>query len=211
MYLSAAANDTEQKILDFAKLKEGWHLGEGDQIDAAGMCEACSLNSLLLMSGFPETDAFPGFSGEVQVTAYWEKDYFEFTRERNGEWSFIHEHSNDIIDEIPSLTYKEIENIVCGLYQRIWSTSDLYHDNTGISDSSDLRALLSSRQVTGEYPSSSMIAYVPVHGQYVTISAPSIQVQESLPFSGRLSTQYSQTPLRSLRPRPIQEMCATRR
>jgi hypothetical protein len=203
-YCSAAANNTEEKILNFANLESGWHLGEGVPIDARAMCEACSLNALLLTQGFFETDAFPGLSGEVQLTADFNNDYFEFTREPNGEWSFIHEHSDDVITESYALNLTEVENIAGGLHERICNTSDLYHENIGTNDTRGLPALLSSHQAMVEYPLLNRTASSPFQIQSVLICEPITQAQGSRLFSGRSRMQSFQATLKSFRRQAIQ-------
>src|SRR2546425_6692048 len=70
---------TEAKIWNFRDLADGWHCGEGVQFKDRDIFDAIDLHSEMLNYGFFETDAFPGFNGEIQITLYSGKDYFEFT------------------------------------------------------------------------------------------------------------------------------------
>jgi len=194
-YYSLSANNTEQKILNFADMRDGWNYGEGEPIDAAAILEACLLHSKLLTCGFYETDAFPGLSGEVQVTAYWKDDYFEFTREKEGEWSFIHERLDEIIEETYSLNTPQLESIVESLHERICNTSDFCQENIGTGVSIGLRASPLNRQVIAESPLLNRIASSPHHAQYVSTFAHFIQAPESHRYTGRLTTPSSQMTL----------------
>src|ERR1700683_2990257 len=98
-YNTLSANTTSEKILDFADIEDGWHFGEGAAISKKAIRDASRLYDTLIEYGFYETDAFPGLSGEVRVTAYWGDCYFEFTRERDGTWSFIEELGGVEVDE----------------------------------------------------------------------------------------------------------------
>jgi hypothetical protein len=199
-YCSVEANGTEQKIRNFANFKAGWRVGEGIQIDVRAIDEACWLHTVLLMNGLVETAAFPGLSGEVQVTAYWNNDYFEFTREANGEWSFIHECLNQIVDEAYSLTPEKLKAILENLPNWICNTSISYHENIGTADYGGLQVSRLNRQVIMEYPSSNRIAFTPHHAQSVLTFEPYIQAQESLQSSGLLTMRSSRIRSTSFQP-----------
>jgi len=149
------SHKTEDKIWGFRDLKRGWHFGEGKPIDKTGIDEALHLHSEILLHRFTRTDAFPGLNGEIQLTIYSNNDYFEFTREPTGKWTFVHEHLEAEVDVVGELTLTDLqEKIVGSLEERICNTSELYHENTGTPIKSGLQRLPLSRPATMESPSS---------------------------------------------------------
>jgi hypothetical protein len=125
MTRSFKSNETTRKIRSFANLKDGWHFGEGSLISEEAIFDALFLHVQILMAGFTETDAFPGLSGEIQVTAYWNENYFEFTREPDGRWTFIHENSDEEKESGSNLSREYATTIAANLRDQICNTSDL--------------------------------------------------------------------------------------
>lgn len=81
---------TESKIRSFAKLKSGWHYGEGKPPSSAAVEDAVELLRLVTeINPSLATDAFPGIDGEIQLTVYCGIHCLEFTRECSGAWTFF--------------------------------------------------------------------------------------------------------------------------
>ena len=205
------SNPTEAKIWNFRKLGDGWHCGEGVQFKDRDILEALSLHSEMLNSGFLETDAFPGFNGEIQITLYSGKDYSEFTLEPDGKWTFLHERGDEEIQYKEMLTLPEAIRTVRTLDEKqIWNTSAFFHVNIGTGERADLTAWLSHLHLQmEEFPfSTSSVPFSEVE-QFVVISEPStIVYQTSLQYFGNFQTPYFRKGLHSLRKSATKEMSA---
>ena len=82
---------TECKIRGFTRLVDGWHYGEGVPPNSVALERAISFNRQTHTLGFHDTDAFPGFNGEVMFTVYADDHYLEFVFEPDGSVTFCHE------------------------------------------------------------------------------------------------------------------------
>ncbi len=135
-----------ERIRNFLELSEGWHFGEGTKILPRAVGEAEYLNSLLGLNGFGETDAFPGLDGEIRITSYCTEDYFEFTRESDDSWTFLHERQGTEIERRSSLSLIDVFFIVSLLGKKVCTSSASYrHLGTGTVGSSGFRVWLSGR------------------------------------------------------------------
>lgn len=93
------------KILDFKNLKKGWCYGEGISIKDNIIAQAIILYKIFLRHGFDQTDTFPGLDGEIRITIYSDKNYFEFTINSFDEISFVYEIDEDMILYEHGLTF----------------------------------------------------------------------------------------------------------
>jgi hypothetical protein len=198
VYNTLSANTTDEKILDFADIEDGWHFGEGVPVSQRAIRDASRLHDVLIGYGFYETDAFPGLAGEVRVTAYWKDRYFEFTREGDGAWSFIEEENGMELEasERHSLTLSQAEKVVEEMAQRIWNTFAISPEGIGMSKGSDFKVWPLSRQQMAESPSSNRIAFyqgVPFVNTYDFF----IQNPENPQFSGSFPMQFCRQDYRS--------------
>jgi hypothetical protein len=196
IYNSLSANNTEDKILNFADVVSGWHFGEGASISASAIRDAMKLHNNFLMYGFYETDAFPGLAGEVRVTAYHGNQYFEFTREINGEWSYIYELDGAIEHELDGLTMEQAEETVKKVSNNIWNTYDIFQDSTGIFAREDFKASPFGHQPKEGFRLWKSLA-PPPSGRSASTLGSSIPPRGSPLFSGFLRAPYYQTPLKS--------------
>jgi hypothetical protein len=212
MTRSFMSNETARKIRSFASLADGWHFGEGLPVSKEAIFDALFLHIQILMAGFTETDAFPGLSGEIQVTAYWNEDYFEFTRESDGTWTFIHENSDEEKDTGSNLSLEYATKIAANLRDQICNTSELFHEDIGTINFRGSTGWLSNHRPTmGESLWWSTNASPKSLRQFVLISG--ISTRESLanlPYSGfSLSRRRFREPLQLTQPPAIPEMTAT--
>lgn len=93
------------KIRGFARLKKGWHYGEGGPIRAQVRTHAESVFQKYLFLGLTRTNAFAGSDGEILVTAYRGDHYYGIIVERSGEVSVRHEEKEQ------ELQYAEFDRI----------------------------------------------------------------------------------------------------
>lgn len=73
---------------------------------------AIALHRELLCQGYSRTNAFPGLNGEVLVTAYHEKHYYEFCLELDGMVTFVHEIDDEEIGRRERLAPDEVGVII---------------------------------------------------------------------------------------------------
>ena len=85
------ADTTASKLLGFADLKPGWHCGTGEGFDRRSIETALKFHRTLNLAGHTDTDAFPGLSGEIQISVYALPRSCELLIESTGRWSLVFE------------------------------------------------------------------------------------------------------------------------
>ncbi len=193
IFNSLSANNTDEKILNFADIVSGWHFGEGISISAGAIRDASKLHNAFLVHGFYETDAFPGLAGEIRVTACHGNQYFEFTREPDGEWSYIYELDGTVQKELDNLTMEQVEEIVRNASNDIWNTFDIFQDITGIPVWEGFKASRFDHQPKVAFRLWKSLA-PPLSGPSVSTSGYSFPQQVSRQSFGYSRMQYYQTP-----------------
>lgn len=68
--------------------------------------EALDINEALL-NNFEKTDAWHGMGGEIVVVAWAGKNFFEFTLETDGSWSFLHEIYDEVFTTQKGLNFED--------------------------------------------------------------------------------------------------------
>ena len=143
---TAAPYVTEEKILGFAELRDGWHYGEGVPPEESVLDNAISFSREAVRLAFFETDAFPGINGEVMFTIYYHDHYLEFTvepdsssvtfyREKGGEEVCYQEglsfqEAKARIGEFSKETWKEYESSTAGITISDYAGSPALHLKT---------------------------------------------------------------------------------
>jgi hypothetical protein len=147
-YGRASLRQTASKISGFQNLKNGWHGDEGRAFSEKDLDDALELHAKLASLALPlETDAFPGFDGEVQVCAYCGKVYAEFTLERNSKWTYCLEVGSQERDYLEMLSKSEVFQLV-GKLPEICRSSEPSLVSTGIQPDMSLRVWPSSHRAT---------------------------------------------------------------
>ena len=200
------SHPTETKIWNFRNLADGWHSGEGVQFKERDILDGICLHSEMLSCGFIETDAFPGFNGEIQITLYSGEHYFEFTLEPDGKWTFAHERRDEEIQYKELLTFQEAIRIIRTLHQEVCNTFAFFHAGIGMEDERDFRASLSNlHPQMEEFPVSTSSALLEEAATFVTTSAPITIIYPTNPlYFGNLTAPYFRRVLHSL-PKPVTE------
>lgn len=171
----ASPHRTTKKINGFRTLPKGWHRGSGRQIGAGVLEAALEFHALLLSNFFVETDAFPGLSGEIQITAYYGNDCFEFTVEADQKWTFVHQKDSVEIEDVEDLTFEAAKKLISSLWEKIWPTFTSCLFSIGTTEPNPLGASLSSpRPTTAEFQSSRSNVRKALHQRSAFISIPSI-------------------------------------
>ena len=88
---------TVDKIQSFAGFQPGWSFGEGIEFAQNTLNKALQLAKTAYMLGFHETDAFPGLNGEIMVTIYQGRDYWEFTVQPVETLTFVYEKGEETL------------------------------------------------------------------------------------------------------------------
>lgn len=120
---------TASKIEKFKDLKKGWSYGEGVSFKREIVDLALKLNEEMVLSGFLETDSFPGADGSIMVTLYeenkksGEKDCLEFTIHESESVTFVHERENKEICFNDNLTLQDAIEKIDKFRKTQWSLS----------------------------------------------------------------------------------------
>jgi hypothetical protein len=110
---------TLKKINSFGDLQAGWHFGEGELFSSEVLNAAINFHQQLIEFLFVETDAFPGFKGEVRITAYQNDFYLEFTFESKDEITVVLEEPNGTRTREKKLNLKDAIQKIASARERI--------------------------------------------------------------------------------------------
>ncbi len=144
---------TDGKIMSFERLPLGWHYGKGGPASPHMVRRARGILSLFGTIGFMETDAFPGISGEIMVTAYRGKHCVEVTTELDNSFVVTHEFDGEDRFHETGLSVLQAASALAGIIGTIvreecdtssWSTWNI--TTTTIRD--DSKILRSSHPAT---------------------------------------------------------------
>lgn len=122
-------NFTDQKIRDFGDLQRGWHFGEGVAPERETIETALVLNRALLRNHFSVTNAFPGVSGEIQVTGRHGSLSVELTIEPGSGITLVLEYEKEEIIYVEGLTLVDTLAQVSNMRGGLWALSGLYIRN----------------------------------------------------------------------------------
>lgn len=190
-------NATIQKIKSFKNLKEGWHYGEGVSFNDENINCAIDLCEFLLNNSFIKIDAFPGFNGEIRITAYPLDYYFEITLDENKNVSLLIENGNDKeIFRIENQNCESIKKLI--IEQRdslLWNTPEYLHYITTTVTGNDSTALrLRTHHQNLEAGFQSIVSNVPTSLQIASVNIYALNSQNEpiQQFSGNLKGRYFQ-------------------
>ncbi|MBP0016884.1 MAG: hypothetical protein J7647_04920 [Cyanobacteria bacterium SBLK] len=99
---------TISKIETFQTYPQGWSFGEGKKFKNKIIRKAIDLVRFSYKVGFREMDAFPGLNGEVMVTLYLDREYWEFTIESEESVTFVYEYDDEMILCKENLSFNNI-------------------------------------------------------------------------------------------------------
>ena len=184
------------KIRDFLSIAPGWHYGEGIAPSEKIVNIAEQIAICLIVQGFPKLNAFPGRDGEIQVTAYLGKEYFEFTVENTGKITFIQESSGlevacqENLDLVGCLKIIKDFAPLCDWYEQSIK-------NTMIQSWDDLQAWPSNPPLTAESPSLIVSAPCAAAEHFAATSASFMRKSAAhRPYFGFLTQVFCQPILR---------------
>jgi len=120
----SAAEVTENKILGFGELRNGWHYGAGVSFGHSLLQDAICLNREAIRMAFFETDAFPGIGGEIMVTIYSSDHYLEFILESDGSVTFCRERGGKEICYQEGLSFQEAKDRLLAFRKESWKQSE---------------------------------------------------------------------------------------
>jgi hypothetical protein len=150
-------NQTIEKIGTFKYLESGWHYGEGRAPSDNTLKAALSIVGQANLLGFSAMNAFPGISGEIQVTIYDGDSYYEFTIEPDGRTTVIHEVGREEVFYQEGLSLEQalikLEDFSFGedFANDLCNLSELLIPSTMTPTSENSRVSLSRTRVTREY------------------------------------------------------------
>jgi hypothetical protein len=150
---------TAQKIMAFRSLPRGWHYGSGVPASPAAFRAALHLLTTAIFGGFGDTDAIPGFNGEIQLFVYHKSSVLEFTIQANGVIDYRREEGDEPHTTRDGLTTEEALDILQEFETEVWRSSGSSTASTIFDADGDLAASRSRTQTTArEFLSSSWTA-----------------------------------------------------
>jgi hypothetical protein len=124
---------TESKIRSFASYQNGWHYAQGITFSETAINDALVVHRQIFFKGFTRTNAFPGPTGQLQITMYHRNHYFGFEREASGLWNITHEINGQDVEILEQESFDEVLNYVNALDAKICDIFDVYSKNIGTS------------------------------------------------------------------------------
>ena len=110
------------KLDSFATLPVGWHYGDGGPIAREIIERSKALYRDLIVLGFTQTDAFPGFDGEIRLTAYNLPHYLQIDLHLDGRYSYVHEYGREERSARPAITLGELKAALRKIRAEEWTT-----------------------------------------------------------------------------------------
>lgn len=178
-------NFTAAKIRAFADLQPGWHFGSGRGPSPEAISGALFLNGALVQSGIVNTNAFPGVSGEVQVSAYSGDSYIELIVNPDLSIDAHFEIGGVEVDSAEGLSLVHALAKIQIYRGKAWLSSGYYIRNTSTPSESALPVSRFDPQVTAQgFRSLTKIA----SGKVVQASA---NTSQDITVTSRDRRQYS--------------------
>jgi hypothetical protein len=172
------------KIADFAKLKTGWHYGEGLVISEQVRRYAVALLIAAEGVGFTKTDAFPGANGEIALAIYKDDTYIEFTIEKELSITFYSEVDDNEEELLEGLTLDEAKQKIIEFGKRQWNLSGSSTEEPMTQPRKDLQAWPSKIQESLQESQLSVASALPTKGTgSVNISGNTIDWLQASPLS----------------------------
>ena len=115
--------NTAQKIDSFRHFPKGWHYGEGEPALEIAARIAEHILWEFAKGGASDTEAFPGTSGEVMVTAYIGSHYLEAIAESDGSVSLAYELDDVELFAKPRMPLKDAIAKVQEILGAVWRST----------------------------------------------------------------------------------------
>lgn len=193
LYDATLNSVTKLKIQEFTNLDSDWCYGSGVKFSQSVIDDAIKILGLVNTYGFYETDAFPGADGEVMITAYRDKFYFEILIYEDKKYDFIVEINDDETSRNEGINFNAViaslkqfrETVVC-------NSSELFTQSISIKQNKDIPVWrLGIQATTGEYQLSKKIASFRLLDPYVNISKNIMEkYQENQSYFGNSAQVY---------------------
>jgi hypothetical protein len=145
---SLSLSKTAAKIISFRQLPRGWHYGNGVSATREAFSASLKLLTTADFGGFSDTDAVPGFNGEIQLFVYHKSSVLEFTVQANGSIDYRRDDNDQPVAERDDLTIEEALDILREFETEAWRLSGSSTASTIFDDSNDLAAWPSRIQTT---------------------------------------------------------------
>jgi hypothetical protein len=180
------ASGTESKISSFLDVEEGWHYGEGVRPSETTALTALELCEAAVQEGFFESDAFLGSSGEIQLSLYDGRNFYDFTVEPDSTVTFCHERERQIVRQEVGIDVMGAIRVMRSLRQP-WFSTDWSNFQTGTSERDAFRAwnsgLLPGETGESQWSQSNAIWSVRQVMEFLPVNACETSIQPSTPWS----------------------------
>jgi hypothetical protein len=116
---------TIKKIKEFGAFEAGWSGEEGEAFSKSQIDRALSVHELMQQNGYSATDAFPGLTGEIAVTAYKDNYFLQFVVEKQGQASILVKAGTATLAREYRISEKEARAIFLAASRTVWGISEV--------------------------------------------------------------------------------------
>jgi len=191
-FSAEAVASQEAQIRSFAQLPNGWHYGEGRGATDKAVATAVGANSLLLMHGAHDVEAFPDVEGGILLSGYHGDHTLEILCDPSGRMDMLHEANDEVVKDRGRVSLEEVDAYIRGLE---WTPKNLFVyfiQCTSASERDASRVWLSSHPPVEGYRSSTPGALWTIAAENVPISVGTIKASPDTPmFSGESIQVFS--------------------
>lgn len=106
------AHPTENKIVSFRAMEEGWDYGEGVAFEQSTVDKTIRVHREIVRQGLFCTGAYPDMEGELAVTIYHQGLEGEFTIRPDGSIGFLLEQDGEELDSRENLVLSDIRPLL---------------------------------------------------------------------------------------------------
>lgn len=117
---------TIQKVREFVLLPPGWHFGDGVPTPHERVEQAIRFLLFASQRGLDRANAFPGVTGQVEVTFYDGDRMLEVTIESDGANTIAEDRGSEQIYFEENRTKNDVYRRLEEFSQSIWPSSDLF-------------------------------------------------------------------------------------
>lgn len=103
---------TERKITRFSRFTDGWSYGRGEAFSGQAIENALIIARKFNSYGFLETNALPGESGEIMITAYTKECCCEIIAYANMQYDFILEKNDNEIERKETIDFETLVELI---------------------------------------------------------------------------------------------------
>jgi hypothetical protein len=122
--------NTIQKVKGFVELPDGWHFGDGVPAPRDRIEQAVRFLEFANQLGLGRANAFPGITGQVEITFYYADRMLEVTIESDDSITIAEDQGREQVSFEENRSKRSVYEKLQEFSQNIWASSDLFIVNT---------------------------------------------------------------------------------